>query len=825
MDSTTITRKKYTLETIRCIAQGFLNYSANGLQPEPSTLKTIYDNALVILYRLLLHQLTQNQHTRGMHSAWHSSLFQPHRYPFLEQYTIAPAYLSQAIATLAQCHHCCLNDAHTSIGPHCLGSLHDELLSYQLEPIPSAHRAHEWSIALVKKTPQRRQLGTYYTPHAIIKDMIAHTLAPILQAKVAGLGNAQAKIAAVLTIKILDPAMGSGYFLLEATDYIAHFLFDLSRTAPNAEYTIKDIVYWKQRVLDTCIYGIDINPLTVDIATLSLVYACGVEANPTTIKHHLYTGNALEAMLWQRICADMSTDNHTDNPQTGFDIVIGNPPYVRQESFAAWKWHLAQTFPDVYHGAADLSTYFIAQALRVLKQGGQLSYITSGTFRKLQSGAALRKYLATHATLLEVVQFSTPYVFTETTTYPIILRVQNSTPPHGARFSMRNGDYVLNADGASTTSQHPLPCGDSPWIFTTHTLQHIIDGWSMATPLANMLDGPIYRGITTGLNEAFIIDQTTRDTLMSHEPHSADVIKPMLRGQDIHPWHHHYKDMWLLLMRRGVDIEHYPAIKAYLQRFRKRLEPRPADCPRTTHWHGRGRGAYLWYELQNPVRNDHMFEQQRIFSSKVSRYPAFSYAYKPLYATNTCYILPIASDVVGYYLMGILNSHVCEYYCRTIFSPKANGYYEVQPRGLSRFPIPHATPTQRDTIAHLAMQISQEAQQRHHLHNTTWSYIAHTMGNGREHHTYAHKLKHWWKLDLAAFMHALAPMSENVMTPAEHDEWAEWFVEQRMLHTQATANIVRLETALNEHIYTLFEVQNADRHAIEALCTYQYGTV
>ena len=116
----------------------------------------------------------------------------------------------------------------------------------------------------------------------------------------------------------------------------------------------------------------------------------------------------------------------------------------------------------------------------------------------------------------------------------------------------------------------------------------------MATgkPLREVVQGRIYRGVLTGLNEAFIINQVTRDRLVKEDPACMAIIKPVLRGEDLRSWYQEQEGRWLIFARRGIDINTYPSIKAYLQQFREQLEPRPNEWSNRAAWLGRKPGSY-----------------------------------------------------------------------------------------------------------------------------------------------------------------------------------------------------------------------------------------
>ncbi len=215
-----------------------------------------------------------------------------------------------------------------------------------------------------------------------------------------------------------------------------------------------------------------------------------------------------------------------------------------------------------------------------------------------------------------------------------------------------------------------------------------------------------------------------RTRIVADDPYSAALIKPYLRGEDLRVWYQRESDLYLLFARRGINIDNFPGALKHLQNFKPQLEPRPRGFADTENWIGRKPGQYSWYEIQDSVDYYGAFEAPRIHSTKVTLFPTFSLLEATAYAGNTSYVLPLADVAAGNFLLGILNSRVSEYYSRSVFAPKANGYYEVQPEPLARIPIPDAPAAEREAIGALAMQITEEARARYALHRRTMAACA-----------------------------------------------------------------------------------------------------
>ena len=179
-----------------------------------------------------------------------------------------------------------------------------------------------------------------------------------------------------------------------------------------------------------------------------------------------------------------------------------------------------------------------------------------------------------------------------------------------------------------------------------------------STTLTQYCKGEIRRGITTGFNEAFIIDAETRDYLIDEDPRSAEIIKPCVVGVDIRKYEIQFRERYLIFTRRGVDVEQYPAIKQYLNQYRAELEPKESRAEK----HGRKVGNYRWYEIQDTTAYYTEFEKPKIIYPDIGMSCRFCFDESGLFLTNNAYLIP-ASDL---YLLALLNSRMTFYYLKHI---------------------------------------------------------------------------------------------------------------------------------------------------------------
>ena len=396
--------------------------------------------------------------------------------------------------------------------------------------------------------------------------------------------------------------------------------------------------------------------------------------------------------------------------QSGFDIVIGNPPYVRQESIKEDKPRFKPHYVT-YNGTADLFVYFYERSFQLLNPNGCLSFITSNKWFRAKYGTALREYMVTHTEMRQIIDFGDEAVF-DALAYPTIV-IATKRDKAIPLSDVKNEVAVLNWD--STNENYRV--SDFPDVFAAERFgvpQRDLkrDGWQLEPPTKRLLlarirkagqplgeycKGRFYYGIKTGLNEAFVITREQRDALVAQDPESVDIIKPFLRGRDVKRWNVESQDLWLIFTRRGVDIDGYPAVKAHLQAFRKQLEAKPDAWDDKTQgaWPGRKAGSYEWYHIQDNIAYWEEFLLPKIIVPAITD----NVNYAPDltgYFSNDKTSIVVSED--WRYLLTILNSAVSWWLTQQLFASKQGGFFEFKPMYVSAIPIPQVTNDQRTVL-------------------------------------------------------------------------------------------------------------------------------
>lgn len=380
----------------------------------------------------------------------------------------------------------------------------------------------------------------------------------------------------------------------------------------------------------------------------------------------------------------------------GFDIVLGNPPYVRQEQIKELKSTFKQHY-DCYTGTADLYVYFYELGYQLLKSQGVLSYISSNKYFRAGYGEKLRSFLGKNTRVHQLIDFGDTPVFTAIA-YPSII-IFSKEPPNPA------------AKTRAISWQENQPLEEFPQIFDSQSFlisqsELKPDGWRLesttvldllqklrkvGTPLGEYVNGRFYRGILTGFNEAFVVDRATRDRLIAEHSSSAEVLKPFLRGRDVKRWKVEYQDLWLIFTRRGIDIKRYPAIENYLSQYKEQLTPGT----------GRKAGTYKWYEIQDNIAYWQEFEQPKILYPDIAIRCEFAFDNNAFYSDCTLFLIPANSP----YLLGFLNSGIVQFFINQICPAVRGNFRRFKSIYVSQTPIPTTTESDRSVIETLVNYI------------------------------------------------------------------------------------------------------------------------
>ncbi|MEA5518089.1 Eco57I restriction-modification methylase domain-containing protein [Limnoraphis robusta] len=756
-----------------------------------------------------------------------------HANHFLSQFKIADAVLAPVLDRLARFEGQLID--YSFLGVRQLGSIYEGLLEYRVV----IEDAATGKVHLENDKGDRKATGSYYTPDYIVKYIVSHTIKPILAQRKAKFSELMAQItqlqnqlqdkrlgkqsinglqkdlqrlereaqSTLLDIKVCDPAMGSGHFLVEAVDYLTDELIGILTEYPEHNPVLEMLDQTRQSILENlkqqritinpdrleptqllqrvvmkrCIYGVDLNPMAVELAKVSLwLHSFTIGAPLSFLDHHLRCGNSLigttareaEAKMAQEesgqlnfltgpfvgllkaaeimrgvsvlsdatfaeveqseklfrsfdeaakpfkrlldiyvskffglkqadnflrvygtsaITANPNKMNKADkavyeeaqklseekrffhwdlefpevfidlenaswNENAGFDVVVGNPPYVRQEGLGEIKPFFKAQYKS-YHGVADLYTYFYERGVTILRTSGALSYIVTNKWLRAGYGEALRQFFTENCVFEQIVDFGHAPIFADADVFPCIVVVRKAYRSNATNSAQSPvlicpvpREKLEGIDLTEYVHQSGYPV---PWARFT------ADAWSLehqdvddlmtkiqtrGVSLSDFVgEKPLY-GLKTGFNEAFLINEIHKTKIVQSDHNSDRIIKPYLRGQDVKRWFAKYDNLWMILTSTDIDIDNYPGVKKHLEQYRTQLEKRA--------------GNQLWWQLQARPAYISVFEQPKIIYQEIQFHSAFSYDESGLYSNNKAFILP-TSDL---YLIGVLNSPLLWWY-------------------------------------------------------------------------------------------------------------------------------------------------------------------
>ncbi len=380
----------------------------------------------------------------------------------------------------------------------------------------------------------------------------------------------------------------------------------------------------------------------------------------------------------------------------GFDIVIANPPYVRMEGFKDHKEEFAELY-TCFSGRADLFVYFYEQSINLLRADGVLCFITSNKYFRAVYGEKLRTLLGTKSRIHELIDFGDTPVF-DATAYPSIIVLQKLHDD--APSPVENQVRVFSWEPGPTVEVFADIFARDSFLVPQAELR--AEGWAIRSPFESRLlekmrttgtrldahlNGKIYYGVKTGLNEAFVIDSATRLRLIAEHASADEIIKPFYRGRDLERWSVAPHERWLIYTRKGINIADYPSIRRHLQPFRSFTDDkgnRVGLDHRATEQE--------WFELQQAqYAYASAFEAPKIIYPDIYEHQSFAWDESGAYLANTCYFLPTNSK----WLVALLNTKAVEWFYTSVSNAVRGGYLRAFSDYISQIPIPAATPAQQ----------------------------------------------------------------------------------------------------------------------------------
>jgi len=707
-----------------------------------------------------------------------------------------------------------------------LGHIFEQSIA-DVERLQAQARGEETEDAKATGTTGRRKRdGVVYTPDYIARFIVAETLGAHLEEAFTEILRAHAKAGADLTdyvaiawrrksaeleawqayrdrlktLRIVDPACGSGVFLIMAFDFLKAELGrvnDKIAELQGKDQHIQDLIDPDSEILTNNLFGVDVNSESIEIAKLSLWIKTARRGKVLdSLSGNLRVGDSLiedsnfayldHAFTWETAFPGVFAEG-------GFDVVLGNPPYVRMEHLKALKPYLEKRY-EVVSGRADLYFYFFERGIRLLKEGGRLGYVCNSTFLNTKAATGLRSYLLRNSQIENLVNFGDIQIFEGVATLPMIVTLKRRTTTGDGQIRFWHLDEIPAENFQSAYARQHITFPQAalttaPWHFEGDNLMILRDKIRAGRKtLKEVYGSPLY-GIKTGLNGAFVIDTTTKERLCAEDPRSAELLKPFLEGKDLKRWRAEPRGLWLIYIPKNrIKIDDYPAIRAWLMPFKDKLEARATKQE--------------WFELQQAQEAYATgFSEPRVFYAHFNR-RYFFYTEDEYLPNDKGYVIPTKDR----HLCPLLISKAMWFIISNLAPQVIGGSRELRAHYMESLPIPDMSDSDKEQLSKLADECASLARRRLTLQSALTRRIPDLCPPGRD-PKLTTRLQEWWTLpDFAAFRAEVKKVFKADIPLAERSAWEDWITRDRAEIARLSAEITKAEARIDSIVYTLFDL-------------------
>ena len=687
-------------------------------------------------------------------------------------------------------------------------------------------------------TSKRKQDGVFYTPQYITKYIVENTVGRLcaekkqqfgiveeeyfsdqrrqMQTKKRLLDQLQQYRDWLLQITILDPACGSGAFLNAALRFLMdeHKLIDeMEAKVSGASIEFQGV---ENSILENNLYGVDINEESVEIAQLALwLRTAKPHRKLNSLNQNIKCGNSL--ISDPAVAGDKAFNWQEQFPKVfergGFDVVIGNPPYVQLQSMGEMSDVYAKCGYETYNKSADLYCLFTERGYNLLKPGGLQSFIMPNKWMLVSYGKELRRFM-TKSNLQQILNFGDVQFFDEATIYVCIFvtRKSNERGKEVQALSLNqktyHGDFLQEVP--EQLANYPSEIfGEKEWIIQPKAHFNVLQKMQKGTALRD-LPISIYRGILTGYNDAFFIDGATKEKLIAEDAKSAELIKPLLRGRDIQAWVPEWDGLYLINPHNGIkgylppiNIDDYPIVKQHLDQFFDKLSKR-LDKGVTP------------YNLRNCDYIDEFSKPKIMYPNMTSLFP-FIYDEKGFIGNDKTFMITAQDDSVNLkFITAILNSKLCKLWIWYNCPELQGGTREIRKVYFEKFRIPIDVDQQpfADLTDLQMKQVGQLQEKR--------SRFLRRLSENFEGVKISTALQTFDQLDFKAFVAELKKQKIN-LSLAQQDEWEDYFNQYRNDCQQLSEQIAQTDREINQRVYELYGLTEEEVKMVDPDATITSG--
>lgn len=563
-------------------------------------------------------------------------------------------------------------------------------------------RGTEKRVKLDLQSGKRKKMGIYYTPKYIVDYILDNTVVEYAKDK---------SLDEILSMKVVDPACGSGSFLLDAFEELKKIVEARLSNGEKSEkfptfnkYEGRLNLAQKATILSRCIYGVDLDEKAIELTQLNLLLKILEEETRETrrkilpnMRENIKNGNSLisdsrydKAFNWEAQFPNVFAEG-------GFDVVIGNPPYFTMQS-AGNKiqkyFETSERWKKYYRGQSDILYYFYIHGIDILKEKGVLGFITSRYWLENKWADKLRKFISENSKIEQIIDFKNSYIFDDANIHTLIcILKKEKLDDYEINFKVINGKShnEINSKLFSGNFHKAISkdiFNNREWVFEKN-LELLDKIKKESTELEEFCI--VSKGMDTGLNKAFIIDEKTINDYSLEK----EIIRKIIKNSEIRKYKPLIPTKFLVYTTNETQISKFPKTEKYLKKFitelKNRWEFKKNNCP--------------WFRIST-LRSKEIFDNapEKIYCPYRSEENNFALDTEKIYGMTDTTIISPKKDIDMKILLAILNSRLMNYFVKKTGKKKGNSI-EYFADFLKHLPIKLPLETQARKIKELVERI------------------------------------------------------------------------------------------------------------------------
>ncbi|RKF04556.1 TaqI restriction endonuclease [Tenacibaculum lutimaris] len=703
-----------------------------------------------------------------------------------------------------------------------------------------------------KQKSKRKKDGVFYTPKYITKYIVENTVGKLCEEKKTELGFKEEeyfkgrkkrqkatieKLVGILDayrdwllqLTICDPACGSGAFLNQALNFLIaehNYIDELKTKVLGGGFQFPDI---ENTILENNIYGVDLNEESVEIAKLSLwLRTAQPRRKLNDLSSNIKCGNSL--IDSKTVAGDKAFNWQEQFPQVfakgGFDVIIGNPPYVNLERMKEVSIALQKQGYLTYNKRGDLYILFVEKAFSLVKENGYCSYIMPNKWLQAGYGENLRAFFLTKE-LQQLIDFGDIQIFDGATTYPCIFIAKNNEPKKKINVSVLKSTNAFDFETIVNSSNESFEITDfskETWVISSKLEKSLLNRLTKNKSLEEFVNGEANYGIKFGLTEAFLIDSKKRQELINQDINSEKIIGSILRGRDLTRYGKPIKDSLDSIILAGFGTykfieKDYPAIYNHLLKYEDKLKKRGQCNGSKMSDEKPFLGQHHWLELDNNPSEAYLslYKKPKIMYQAFQVKPCFIFDEQELYCNNSMWIIPTDNKA----LLGVLNSKMGWFLITKYCTQIQNGCQLIW-KYFGKIPVPELNNSDLDLKVDEMLLLNENFQI---INNKFQKYLQQTFQLEK----LPKKLQNWHELEFGDFIKELnkAIKANNkqrvkdgleevpTLTKKDEFEWLDLFEENKQKAQALQNQITQTDAAIDAMVYELYGLTEEEIKIVE----------